>query len=231
MLETTIPLPWFDIIILLVVGILELIFTIYLFVRYERSPAITAFSFLSLCVTGWVLTNGIGLFFARGGFAEDITYRFSFIFAMFLFSTLYIFVLLFPYPKLQIDGRRLLFMLMPSAILTPFIIWSHAFVVGFKPTSSANTIFGNDYWIYSVYIIFMFFLAMIEIINRIKQLEGIQKWRMRVIYYALLFSGIIGFSNHLILPYIFQIDASASLGPGSSVIWLGSMWYIIKKKI
>src|SRR3990167_6388531 len=169
MSETTIPLPWFDVIVLLVVGVLELIFTIYLFVRYERSPAITAFSFLSLCVTGWVLTNGIGLFFTRGGFVEDIMYRFSFIFAMFLFSLLYIFVLLFPYPKLQIDGRRLLFMLMPSAILTPFIIWSHALVEGFERTSSANTIFGNDYWIYSIYIFIMYILAMTEIINRIKK--------------------------------------------------------------
>ncbi len=230
MFETTIPLPWFDIIVLLVVGILELIFTIYLFVRYESSATITAFGFFSLCVTGWVLTNGIGLFLERGSIYEELIYRLAFIFILFLFPTLYLFIQLFPFQEDKINLRYILLLYFPSILFSLLIYGSKNLVIDFEFSKYAYTVFGSDYWIYGINIFIFYLLVIFYTAKRISRINGYRKWQLKMIYYSILISGIFGFIFYLILPYIFNIKTGAILGPGTTIIWLGFMSYIILKK-
>lgn len=224
-----ISIPTIDVAILLAVGLLEVVFTVYIFRRYYQTASIRYFGLFTLCVAGWVLTNGIGLLLPRGSIGEEIIYRFSFLFAAFMFPLLYLYILSFPYPSERISPRFIFFLFLPPGLLTLFILASKSLVVDFEHTSLAWTIFGPDYWIYSAFTISMFIIVLVETFRKIRGLDDPHRYTMRMIFLSVLVAGVIGFTNHLILPYFFKIQTLGWLGPGASLIWLGMMGRIVYK--
>lgn len=223
-----IRIPVVDVTILLVVGLLELFFTVYIFRRYEQTPSIRFFGFFTLCVAGWVLTNGLGLLLTRGSLAEEIVYRLAFTFVLFMFPLLYFYILSFPFPSERLTTRFLFSLLLAPAVLTLFILGSKSLVVDFEHTSLAWTIFGPDYWIYSAFIFSMFVIVLIETFWKMRIVGDPHRYTMRMIFFAVLVAGATGFVNHLILPYFFKVQTPGWLGPGASLIWLGMMGKILR---
>lgn len=220
-----------DVIILSAIGLAELFFALYLFVRYRRTPSLLFFSAFAFCVSGWVLTNGIGLLFARGSLPEEIIYRFAFIFVAFMFPFLYLYILSHPFPIEGISRRLVVSFLTPPVLIALLVLFSRSLIIDFEPSPYAWPVYGSDFWLYAVYVIGMYLTVLIQIQTRIPSLDGSHRWQMRIMFISLFIAGVIGFAFNLVLPYFYELRFSGLIGPASSVIWLSMMgWILIKQK-
>lgn len=217
-------------ILLTIIGIAELVFTVYIFTRYERSRAIVLFGFFSLCVSAWVITNAVGAFTPTPGVLDFIG-RSTFLFASFLFPLLYLFILEFPFPAVQLHPRFIIFSFAPSIVISALALFSKSLIEGFIQEPFGQTIYGYNFWIFTVFEVGFFLLVVFEMAFRAKKLEGHQRWQMLMLLYAIVFSGIVGLLFTLILPSIFDVRFVYWVGPLASVIWLVFMWGVIAKKV
>jgi hypothetical protein len=222
-----VSLPYFDIIFLLVVGLLQLGLAMYFFWKYVRTPTILTFGFVVLSISGWVLTNGIGLWLPRDGVAIDFIFRSSYLFAVFIFPLLYLFVLQFTYVTV-ITWRHITALLIPPVILSALIYGSNNLVIGFSNGSRVDVLFGGDFWVYTFYLLFMFTLILYELFRSIKKSEGLRRWQLNMFFLGTLGSGVIGLSMNLIFPIVGWLVPNW-IGPGFSFVWLGFVWRIIAK--
>jgi hypothetical protein len=215
-------------IFLAIVGLLELVFAIYLFTRYEKSKSITFFALFALSVSGWVLANSFGIFIPQGIF--DVIGRMSFLFSSFIFPLLYLFILEHPYPVTNVHSRFIFFTFLPSVIISLIIFFSNSIVQGFIQVSYGETIYGNLFPCFSLFIICWFLLILAEMFYKRRKLDHLHRWQMSLLLIAIVISGIFGITFTILLPSVFNIRFAYWLGPASSVIWLGFMWVIIRRK-
>ncbi|MFH2097410.1 MAG: histidine kinase N-terminal 7TM domain-containing protein [bacterium] len=223
--------PWFDVIILISVGVLDLIFAIYLFNRYQKTASIIFFGFFALFVSLWVLSNAFGLVFEPGSSLVEYIWRTAFVSAVLLFPFLYLFVLSYPLPPFQINWRLILFALSPAIIMSVLIYSTDSFIIGFANSRFGTTEFGSAYVFYTWFIILIYILILVEMINKVRRLDGLHKKQMQYFLYAILIAGVIGILFNLVLPYFFDLEVNYWIGPASSIIWLGFMLYVIRRRI
>lgn len=221
---------YFDIVFLSIIGLLEFILAIFIFIKYQKNAAITAFGFFTLGVSGWVLANGPTLLLPNSNILYDPIIRLAFIFPLFFLNFFYLFVTNYPYPDPQQGRKSLLFIFLPTIVFSLLIFFSRSLVIGFNNTPKGESNYGPDYWIYSFYLFFIFTFSVFEVILKINKVDGVHKKNLRIFSVAVFVSGLIGFLSHIILPYFLHVSTPVWVGPGSSLIWLVSIGYVLFKK-
>lgn len=181
--------PWVEIIILTLIGLLEIALAVYVLVTYQKTASIVVFALLTFCISGWVLSSGPVLFLQPGSEMFDIVARSAFLFVMLLFCLLYLFVLLHPYPTLDIHKRFIFILFLPVIFFTLLLYGSNSLVVGFANSRYGDTFYGASFWVYSLYIFFMYLLALVELRLRAKGLDDLHRWQMNMLFFALIASG------------------------------------------
>ncbi|USN53791.1 MAG: hypothetical protein H6760_01315 [Candidatus Nomurabacteria bacterium] len=216
--------------LLLVIAGLELWLTIYIFTRYQRTKAIFFFGLFTACVTGWVLTNSIPLLFSYSSWQSDFLQRLSFSFAAFIFPFLYYYILLHPFPSIDINKRFILFTSLPAFFVSIATLFDKNFVIGFYDTSVRATIYGDSFWMYAVVMLLFAILIPVEIILKRRRLDGYYRYQFKLLFSAYLFSAAVGLLINLILPYFFDLKINYWLGPASSIIWVSMVWWVINRR-
>lgn len=222
--------PYFEIVLMTTIGILDFIFGVYIFTRYERELRIIMYGLFALMVSGWVFCNGLGLLFEGGGHINEALGRAAFVFAAFIFPFMYLFSILFPFPSVRINSRFIILTLLPALMLSLLVIFSDTLIKGFDQTRYSQTISGEGFWLYILYIVFFFGLILVELIDKFRRSDGIHRWQLKNLISTVALSGIIGIFAVLILPYVWYFDSLSWIGPSSSIIWLGGSMYIVMKK-
>ncbi len=222
--------PFFDIIVLGIIGVIAVCLGIYFLTRYQRSPAIIAFAMACVSIGGWVLANGPTLILDTAGKAYDLITRLAWIFAFLIFIFLYLFMLWYPVPLEKISGRFLTALSLPFVLASLLVYGSDNFIEGFQPTKYGNTIYGPDYWIISIYFFVLFFLVIFEGVKKMKILDGIHRLVMSSVLWGTVMSGVIGLMNNVVLPYYFGIETIPWLAPFMSLIWLGFVGWVLVRK-
>lgn len=217
--------------ILLVIGILELLFGLYFLIRYEKSMVSILFGLSALMVGGWVLSNGIGVLFARGSFMDDLLGRATSAFSALIFPIMYLFVQAYPFATFKINKRFIVFLFSLPIALVGLIFFSKSLIIGFEKIQYGPTIYGNLFLLYTAYIVSMFIFISTEILIKLPKLDNLHRRQLSYFFIAILISGIIGMMFNLILPYFFNARYLFWLGPASSLIWLGLMWKVVKQKV
>ncbi|MFA6512443.1 MAG: histidine kinase N-terminal 7TM domain-containing protein [Patescibacteria group bacterium] len=222
--------PYFAIAAMIIIGLFDFGFASFIFTRYQRESRIIMYGMFALMVGGWVLLNGVGLLFERGGATSDFFGRSAFVFAAFIFPFMYVFSVLFPFPSARIDGRFVFLALLPAILLSALAYFTDALIQGFDLTRYAQTIPGEGFWLYVLYILIFFGLILAELLGKFRRSDGIHRWQLKYLIIVIALSGFIGIITVLILPYIWYFDSLAWIGPCSSIIWLGGSMYIVMKR-
>jgi len=223
-------IPYFDIILLTIIGLLELGFALYIFTKYQRSQAITFFGLAVLFISGWVLTNGDGMLLTPGSAAFELVGKATFAFAAFIFPFFYLFIIAFPYQSAQIGRRLVFFVLLTPAVIIGLLFFTDSLIKDFGNTHVGTPLYGPYFILYVIYCLLIYGLIFVEIFLKMPRLEGMRRWQMKLLMIAFFFSGVIGLMVNLILPYFSEIQLNYWLGPASSFILLGLIWYIVIRK-
>lgn len=189
------------------------------------------FGLSALMVGGWVLSNGIGVLFARGSLMDDLFGRATFAFSILIFPVMYLFVQAYPFATFKINYRFIIFLFSLPAAIVGLLFFSKSLIIGFEQVQYGPTIYGNIFLLYAAYIIAMFIFIGTEILIKMPKLDNLHRRQLTYFLIAILISGIFGMMFNLILPYFFESRYLFWLGPASSVIWLGLMWKVVKEKV
>lgn len=220
----------YGIFLLLLIAIIEGYLTYYIFRRYQRTKAILFFGLFTAFVALWVLANGLPNLFPVESWPADFLQRVSFLFAAFIFPFLYFYILLHPYPIQEVNFRFIFFVCLAPLITSLGVLFDKNIVIGFVDSYARPTIYGETFWIYAVQILLFALIIPIEIYRKMKRMDGYYRYQFKMLLIAYLICGALGLSMNLILPFFFEIKINYWLGPASSIIWVGMVWWVINRK-
>ncbi|MFH2097411.1 MAG: histidine kinase N-terminal 7TM domain-containing protein [bacterium] len=224
-------IPYLEFGILMVVGLIALGLAIYIFTRYQQTTAIKIFGLLALSDAGWILFNGLGLIMDRGGQTMPFFFRMTYVFSSFLFALLFLFTLHYPYKRFEINWRFNILLFSVPTLISGLVLFSDGIIMGFDQARLPQSLEGSIYWVFALYVILLFVWILIELINKIRSEQGMYKWHLNMFFWGILLSGIIGILFNLVIPLIIDVSVPNWIGPSASIIWLGLMVCVIRRRV
>ncbi|MFA5070530.1 MAG: histidine kinase N-terminal 7TM domain-containing protein [Patescibacteria group bacterium] len=219
--------------ILIPIAILELILGLYILSRRPRSAVSVSFAIFCFSVALWVFSNGFGYVLESPDSFKVFWWYLTFPSASLIASVFLYFSWVFPYKSKEIRLREYLAVIIPTVVFSLVIAFSDIFIKGIDfNLNPPPFIFGPFYHVFAIYFLFFWIGALINLIIKYKKSDGIHRWQLKYLLIGVFLSSIFGMGTNLLLPYFFHLKTLSYdfIGPGSSIIWLGMVSYIIWKK-
>lgn len=217
---------------LIPIAILELILGIYILSRRPRSAVSVSFAILCFSVALWVFGNGLG-FILEISNLKWVLYNMVFLAASMIAGSFLYFSWIFPFKSKIIRLRDYLLVILPVIFFGATLIFTDWFIKGMDYSQRITQYyFGFLYHVFAVYFIFFWVGAFINLIIKYRKSDGIHRWQLKYLLWGVALSSIFGMGYNLIIPWVtgLTVQTYDFIGPGSSIIWLGMVSYIIWKK-
>lgn len=225
--------PTFNIIIgfvLATIGVIELLISIFILFRRERSDSIIAFSLFNLGVAIWVFSNGVARLSPDLNVVFD---KLTFVGASIIVSAFVYFSWSFPYKNNNFLKSQIILLFLPTIIFT-YALYTSDYLVGGDVVLTKFGYYlmgeGKLYHLFNIYILSFFIWSFINLFKKLKTSDGYHLWQLRTILFALGVAAIFGVFSNLVLPWFFNVSSYYWLGPLFSVVWLGTITYIVVKR-
>lgn len=218
--------------ILIPIAVLEFILGLYMILRKPRGAVSVSFAIFCFAVALWVFSNGFGYVYDRE-VIQWFWWNMTFPAACVIAAAFLYFSWVFPYKSREIKIKEYLLISLPTIIFTVLILFTDTFIKDIDySTENVRFIFGPLSHFFTAYFLLFWFGSFINLYLKYKKSDGIHRWQLKYLLVGVALSSIFGMLTNLILPYFsgFKVQTYDFIGPGSSIIWLGMVSYIIWKK-
>lgn len=216
------------------VGAGELILAIYFWVTHSKSEIRKVMALLAFSTGMWVITSAFTCYKSQTDFLMFVS-DLVFFFGMLLIALLLYFCLIYPFKLFNIDIIHKLLFFLPVLIFTIIIFTTKTIVAGMigSENESGAVISGPLHSVYNLYLIILYVSVLYVLFYRIRKLDGVIKRNYKIILGSIVIGGLPAVFISLVVPTFFpQIQETANpiYGNLSTLIWLGTTTYIIKRK-
>lgn len=156
--------------------------------------------------------------------------RMYYIAAMLIAPSFLYFCIVFPYPTFVISVKKITRLFFPSLILV-MALFVPDFMIGKLTISDRGSIVNLNfgYYIYSIVFIAYIILGFTYLSKKYRSSEGINRIQLKYVISGMLFGFLIGTAFNLFFP-LFGDYQLIWIGPYSTFIVMGSIFYLISRK-
>ncbi|MFH1366550.1 MAG: histidine kinase N-terminal 7TM domain-containing protein [Patescibacteria group bacterium] len=218
--------------ILIPIAILEFALGLYMIFRKPRSAVSVSFAIFCFSVALWVFSNGFG-FIATSKMFQWFWWNLTFPAASAIASVFLFFSWVFPYKSKDIKIRDYILIITPTVFFSITLIFTDWFIKDIDYTKyPPQFVFGFLFHIFAIFFLIFWIGAFINLVLKYRKSDGIHRWQLKYLIWGVAFSSIFGMATNLLLPWVMHLITFSYdfIGPGSSIIWLGMVSYIIWKK-
>lgn len=212
-----------------IVGFGELILACYFLVT-NANNSLRKVTGAMVGISGlWVLTSALVAYKPESAFTI-FGGRLIYVFGIFLLTTLLHFAVLYPYKKFAFDWLHSILFYLPAVIFSSIALFTPAILEGvtLQYTPVGSTVIGS---VYNIYLLLLYIVCVCALIYKYSVSEGHYKKSIALITIAILLGGIPAVVIDLIAPIINHNVALNSLYANIfSVVWLGTIGYLVMKK-
>ncbi|MFH1534942.1 MAG: histidine kinase N-terminal 7TM domain-containing protein [Patescibacteria group bacterium] len=220
-------------IVLIVIGCLELLLSLYILFQNPKDRIRRWYSLLVFSVALWVLSIGLGITI-NDVFAIDILTRLNWIGPIVFAPTLLFFSWIFPYTTKKIGIRN--WLIFGFSIVTGILLLYNDIIPIYTSINSdpwRTVIFGPGVHIFNVLFLLYWVWSAINLYIKFRSADGVNRWLLRNVLLGILISSIFGVVSNMILPWFglwADMPYLSAIGPELSIIWLGFTAYVLFKK-
>ncbi len=216
-------------IILFVITAISFVITGYIYGRNRKSHINLSFALLFFFAGLWSV--GLGLFIISNNLDYAVVYAVLYYIAAILIApTFYYFSLVYPFPSLKIDKRKIFLLYIPALILIILIVAPSVLINHAEKTDSGNIIILNEaYYLYVAVFLAYIINSFVILFKKLRTSEGVNKIQLQYISIGFIIGFSIGVTFNLILPLIGNYQL-IWMGPYSAFFVLASILYLITKK-
>lgn len=214
------------------VGIGELILAIYFWVTNSKSEIRRVMALLAFSTGIWVITSGLTSYVEQNSVTTAFM-RIVFLSGALLITALLHLTLVYPTQMAKLDRFHGWLLYLPAIIFGIISLTSNTIVNGFtgSATNSGRIIPGPLYNLYNIFVLGVYILSCVLLYVRKLRADGIHRKNLNLIFWAVVIGGIPAVVVDLIIPIVSKgVYHNASYGAISTVIWLGVMTYIVRRK-
>ncbi|MBU0974360.1 hypothetical protein KKD03_01530 [Patescibacteria group bacterium] len=209
--------------ILIIISVLMAGLSFYVLFRNFRSSINISFFVMGIGVVIWVATNGV--------FMENqdlFMGKLTFTGAMLILVGFFYFSVLFPFRDKKIDWLMHALLLIPFILLNIFLYSGDLFIG--EVVSRDTLSFGVLYHVFAIYFLIFWIWIILNFVRKYRASDGLHKWQLKNLFYAISFSSIAGIITNLLMPWILNVQYGGWIGPMFSIFFLGFVSYILFKK-
>lgn len=214
------------------VGAGELILAIYFWATNSKNEIRRVMALLAFSTGMWVITSGLTSYVSENTFSV-FCMRIVFVSGMLLITALLHLTLVYPTQIQRLDNFHGWLLYLPAIIFGIISLTSNTIVTGFtgSATDTGRIIPGPLYNLYNIVIFGTYILACALLFIRRQKADGIHKKNLNLIFWSVVIGGIPAVIIDLIIPIVSRgVYPNANYGAMSTVIWLGVMTFIVKRK-
>ncbi|MFA6198628.1 MAG: histidine kinase N-terminal 7TM domain-containing protein [Patescibacteria group bacterium] len=210
--------------ILIVESALLLVLSLYVLLRNPGNAINRSFAVFTFGASVWVFSNATD-YVAVSTFLLKLTY----IGAILIAAGLLYFSIYFPFQQLRLSRIIHTFITLPGILLSLLLIFTPLFIDHITGDGK-SAVFGPIYHVFNVYFIIYWIIGATFFIKKYRIADGLHRWQLKMIFWAMIFSLVAGIITNLILPWVFDIWTFGWVGPMFSIIYFGFTAYILFKK-
>jgi len=173
----------------------------------------------------WVASNALD-YILFSIFLTRLTYAGAVLIAVgFFYFSLY-----FPFQKFSISKmHHFLIILLPAILIVILFTATNIFIRDINWDTLQIT-YGSVFHIFNIVFLIYWFWGIYNFVKKYRTADGIHRWQLKNIFWAIIFSLIAGITTNLILPWVFGIWTLGWIGPMFSIFFLGFASYILFKR-
>lgn len=204
----------------------HLIFGLVVWLKNSSRRANQYFALLSVLLAAWTIANGLvsvyaatswGIIWARTTFAAASVIPLSF----------FLFVSVFPSPKL-IPSGKLTFFFVGTGLSSFFLSFTPLIV---RSTTSVNGVLANTYGplhsFFGAYFICCLSYGLLLLARKLRVLTGIERLQVHYVFLGVAINAIGGTITNLIIPLVFHSSRFSPYGPLFSIVMIALMAHSI----
>lgn len=213
------------------IGIGELILAGYFWVTNSKNEIRQVMALLAFSTGMWVILSAL-IAYMQDALNALVVGRAVYVFGAFLVTTIVHLALVFPKQIIHIDRYFTWLLYLPATLLSIITLGTDAIISGTRVLEGypGEPISGSVYPIYNLYLLVLFFLALLIFFKQRKQSDGQHRKNLTIVLSAFAIGGLPAVYLDLVTPFISDKPENFLLGNISTVIWLGAITYIIRKK-
>lgn len=208
---------------LLAESLLLLILSLFVFRRNPKDSIYASFALMVFGAAMWVGSN------IQGSLNSEFIVRVSFLGAILVGIGFYFFSYYFPF-RLHEHKKFLNFFIVCSGVVLSFTLFFTDLFVSDIDIVKLDVNKGPFYHVFAAYFLLIWIYAFLTLSNKYRRSDGIHRWQLKMIFYAVAGAFLAGVTTNLILPWIFDINYLGTVGPLFSIVLFGVSAYVLLKR-
>jgi hypothetical protein len=210
--------------ILIVESALLVVLSLYVLLRNPRYPTNRSFAVLSFGGSIWVVSNALDYVLIL-----TILTKLTYFGAILIATGLLYFSVYFPFQQFRLNNLKHLLIILPGAILSVLLFFT-PLLIDHIVADGKSAVFGPVYHVFNVFFAIYLIVAVVLFARKYRNADGLHRWQLNMIFWAMIFSLIAGIITNLILPWVFDVWTLGWVGPMFSIIYFSFTAHILFKK-
>lgn len=213
------------------VGVGELVLAIYFWATNQKNEIRRVMALLAFATGMWVLLSAAIAYQPENAvklFLNDLIY----VCGGFVLTAFLHFSIIYPYPRFYFDNLHATLLYVPAVLFSAIALTTRTIVsqsIGGE-TIAGQVVGGPVFPIYNSYYAILFLSGLCILIRKIAATDGYVRRNLKLVVFAFALGGLPAVYLDLVAPFLNLPNPNYLVANIATVVWLGTVTYIITRK-